>query len=412
MEHGIRLLSSCDIYKWDKRRTFDKAGACVQHRSLVRRTRMVLSYNNFNENISPAVMGAKSGVGWASTRQNTQFLEEMAQRASTHKGIPSARPYFPKDVVIKDVQLHVHGFCDTSEVAYFSIVYLRAANVQNNIHVALVIAKTKVAPFKHLSIPRLQLCGAVMVSKLLHHMAKILEVPLSNIFAWTDSRITLGGLQGNPRGFLTFVGNWVAEISEAIPMACWHHVKGGDNTADCLSSGMFPAELVEHNLWRRGHQWLRDTKECWNVKVSFNEHPVPSEERDVQQTLLPVITANLLLLKTISSYSHLVRVTAWILCFFNNARKKCERDSSLILSLSELKPSEETWCMDYSKVFIWGRNLKPRKWERIVTKKQNHTLSPIIGQSRITAHWWEASKGKVAFWRAPPRALNLKPQGN
>ena len=54
------------------------------------------------------------------------------------------RPNFPKDVVIKDVQLH--GFCDASAVAYSGVVYLRAADDQNNVPVALVMAKTKVSP--------------------------------------------------------------------------------------------------------------------------------------------------------------------------------------------------------------------------------------------------------------------------
>ena len=107
-----------------------------------------------------------------------------------------ARPYFLKDVNIKDVQLH--GFCDASEVAYSGVVYLRATDDRNNIHVALVMTKTKVAPMKRLSIPRLELCGAVIVYKLLHHVAKILEVSHSNVFAWTDCRVTLGWLQGNP----------------------------------------------------------------------------------------------------------------------------------------------------------------------------------------------------------------------
>ena len=107
-----------------------------------------------------------------------------------------------------------------------------------------------------------------------------------------------------------FVGNRVAEISDAIPVACWRHVKGADNPADCASRGMFPAELVEHNLWRRGPQWLRENEESWNIKASFDEHPVPSEERDVQQTLLPVIASDLSLLERTSSYNQLVRVTA------------------------------------------------------------------------------------------------------
>ena len=84
-----------------------------------------------------------------------------------HKELPLlkefcvARPYFLKGVVIKDVQLH--GFSDVSEVAYSGVVYLRAIDDQNNIHMALIMAKTKVAPIKRLSIPRLELFGTVIV---------------------------------------------------------------------------------------------------------------------------------------------------------------------------------------------------------------------------------------------------------
>ena len=130
-------------------------------------------------------------------------------------------------------------------------MYLRATDDQNNVHVALVMAKTKVAPINRLSIPCLELCGAVIISKLLHHVAKILELPLFNIFASTDSHVTLGWFQGYLRRFLTFIGNRVAEISEAIPVACWRHIKGADNPADRTSRGVFPVELVEHSLWRK-----------------------------------------------------------------------------------------------------------------------------------------------------------------
>ena len=55
---------------------------------------------------------------------------------------------------------------------------------------------------------------------------------------------------------------------------------------------MFPVELTEHALWWELPQWLRETEDNWNVKVSFDEHPVPFEEWDIQQTLLPVIATN------------------------------------------------------------------------------------------------------------------------
>ena len=57
-------------------------------------------------------------------------------------------------------------------------------------------------------------------------------------------------------------------------------------------------------VWRKGPDWLKQTEENWNKRVSFDEHPIPSEQRDVQKVLLPVIAFDLPLLEKISSYSH------------------------------------------------------------------------------------------------------------
>ena len=79
------------------------------------------------------------------------------------------------------------------------MVYIRATNVDSAInHTALVIAKTKVAPIKRLSIPRLELCGALLVTKLLLHCGKILGVFLESNYAWTDSTVVLSWLGGHP----------------------------------------------------------------------------------------------------------------------------------------------------------------------------------------------------------------------
>ena len=107
------------------------------------------------------------------------------------------RRYFPKDFDVASIKLH--GFCDAFESTYAGVVYIRATNVDNAInHTALVIAKTKVAPIKRLSIPRLELCGALLVTKLLLHCGKILGVPLESTYAWTDSTVVLSWLRGDP----------------------------------------------------------------------------------------------------------------------------------------------------------------------------------------------------------------------
>ncbi len=85
-----------------------------------------------------------------------------------NKFIP--RCYFPKEFKIAFKQLH--GFSDAS---YAGVVYLRLMDTNGHIHTSFVIAKTKVAPIKKLTVPRLELCGARLLAQLLHHCKMVFE---------------------------------------------------------------------------------------------------------------------------------------------------------------------------------------------------------------------------------------------
>ena len=171
------------------------------------------------------------------------------------------RSYFPK--VANIVTLQLHGFSDASEMAYAGVVYLRGIDSEGVTHVSLVIAKTKVAPIKRMTIRRLELCGALIVARLLKHMSGILHIPTENIYAWTDSEVVLGWLRGDPRRFKIFVGNRVSEILELTLPKAWRHVAGKDNPADCATRGLYPSQLADHTQWWQGPEWLRLPEPEW-----------------------------------------------------------------------------------------------------------------------------------------------------
>ena len=156
------------------------------------------------------------------------------------------RCYFPKNVDVVFKQLH--GFSDASEQAYAGVVYLQLVDSSGCIHTSHVIAKTKVAPIKKLTILRLEICGAQLISQLLYHCQKVFGFPTEDIFAWTDGTIVLNWISGNPRRFKTYVGNRVSRIVELIPPNRWNHVEGSENPADCASCGLQPSELLSHEL--------------------------------------------------------------------------------------------------------------------------------------------------------------------
>lgn len=175
--------------------------------------------------------------------------------------------------------MELHGFSDASQLAYAGVVYLRMIDQHGDIHISLVVSKTKVAPIKRLTIPRLELCGAHLLSQLLHHCKIVFNLPPDKVFAWTDSTIVLNWLVGSPRRFNTYVGNRVSYIVELIAPDRWSHVEGLQNPADCASRGLLPSELLDHTLWWNGPDWLKYDGSAWPKQPQLSPN-TPSEDGD------------------------------------------------------------------------------------------------------------------------------------
>nr|XP_026498604.1 uncharacterized protein LOC113402535 [Vanessa tameamea]XP_026498685.1 uncharacterized protein LOC113402600 [Vanessa tameamea]XP_026500528.1 uncharacterized protein LOC113404014 [Vanessa tameamea] len=136
-------------------------------------------------------------------------------------------------------KLELHGFSDASKTAYSAVIYLRTIDLEGKIHVTLIVAKTRVAPVKQISIPRLELCGAVLLSQLLIETANILSIPKDQIKAWTDSTVVLAWINDHPSRWKTFVANRTSEILTNMKASQWFHVSTKDNPADCASRGIW-----------------------------------------------------------------------------------------------------------------------------------------------------------------------------
>lgn len=235
------------------------------------------------------------------------------------------------------VSCQLHAFCDASTAGYAGVVYYRFEDVEGNVKVYFVTAKSRVAPLKPLSIPRLELCAAVLLSDLVDFVLKQgpQSIVVDQVFAWSDSSVALCWIQSSPHRWKTFVSNRVVHIQDRIPPDRWRHVRSGDNPADAASRGLLPEDLIGASAWWAGPEFLKSSQESWPSSSPVSSlRDVDLEKRNIVLISTVEISDVENLLSRFSSLRKIQGIIAWCLRFVHN----CSRADKLSgpLSTSEL----------------------------------------------------------------------------
>lgn len=192
--------------------------------------------------------------------------------------------------VVERCRLSLVGFADASEKAYGGSVYAHVVRPDGSVVVSLVCAKSKVAPLKVVSLARLELCAALLLSTVIKRVYNLFAArhAIEVVVAFSDSTVTLSWIHSAPHRWHTFVANRIAKIHENLSADHFFHVKGSENPSDCLSRGLTPAQLVHHPLWLNGPSWLKLPRAEWPIKpfVSGESQELP----EMKPVALPVLS--------------------------------------------------------------------------------------------------------------------------
>tara|TARA_B110000881_G_scaffold142907_1_gene126249 strand:- start:157 stop:5301 length:5145 start_codon:yes stop_codon:yes gene_type:complete len=159
--------------------------------------------------------------------------------------------------------VQIHHFSDASGVGYGSTSYLRLTNANGGVHCILLIAKSRVAPIKKITIPRMELTAATVAVRIDTMLRSELQLSEVESFFWTDSTTVLRYIRNESARYQTFVANRVEVIRERSTPSQWRHVGTAQNPADECSRGQSVEKFLTNQRWTRGPEFLWQEETKW-----------------------------------------------------------------------------------------------------------------------------------------------------
>lgn len=244
------------------------------------------------------------------------------------------------------VKVELHHFCDASQKAYGAVSYLRLVNAEGSVHCSFVLAKTRLAPIKQVTIPRLELLAAVVAVQLEVILRRELTISVQRSIFWSDSMIVLQYIKSRTKRFQTFVANRVSRIHESSDPEQWRYVDTKNNPADYASRGLQAQEMVSCVAWKNGPEFLCNDETSWPNMPNVPD--LLSDDKEIKKQAVSHVVEVVdehsgveLLLKRYSDWFQLKKAVAWLLRFKEWLVNKKPKDlTRKQLDVSELQRAE------------------------------------------------------------------------
>ncbi|KAL7723791.1 hypothetical protein ACLKA6_000406 [Drosophila palustris] len=247
----------------------------------------------------------------------------------------------------KNSELQLHIMVDASQVAFAAAAYLRITNGQES-DIVFIMGKTRLAPKKLLSIPRLELQAAVLGVRLATLIHEHHHLTLTQTTFWSDSMTVLQWINSTSRRFKPFVGHRVAEIISTTLPDQWRWVPTEQNTADAATRPENMPKIDHHSKWLSGPTFLKKAPDEWPKTVMSTKTERLEEEICSHPFLKCQVSVQFIDFTNFSSFSKLKGTMAWVLRAKNSWLKgiinKQTGLTSDTLTVDELHEAEKWIC--------------------------------------------------------------------
>ena len=223
-----------------------------------------------------------------------------------------------------DSNITIVGFCDASKLGFAANIYYVAEDSSGNVKSNLLLSKTRLAPKKITSIPRLELCGALLLVNLMSHVKKALpELNSTQFYYFTDSLDVLFWLRSDSFDWPVFISNRLQQCWNGADVNSWRHVRSPNNPADIPSRGCDLSTLFndrkKRTLFYEGPDFLKGDIASYQSEVDMKVMPQGCSQ-ELGRVSLTIKTSkpisnisNVINLTEFSTYTHLITVSAFVL---------------------------------------------------------------------------------------------------
>ena len=267
-----------------------------------------------------------------------------------------------QDIDINDVQeIQLHGFGDSSQIAYSACVYARI-KTQHKTVTRLICSKSRIVPLKGDTIPRLELTAALMLAMLMSavHNALKTSIEIHAIHCWTDSQVVLNWIRSEKTIKKPFINNRVDQINDLVTKDCWEYCPSHLNPADIASRGIPCSKLRLNSLWFNGPPYLEFEKELWPRMNNTSAHSedascnvVINNQHSMEDDQHSLNLSTIISCEKFSSLSKLIRVTARVLQFVNILKQKLSKT----VTSTEDNPNNAHFNIDQAKL-LWHKHVQ------------------------------------------------------
>lgn len=289
-------------------------------------------------------------VGW-DVEMNSDFTNRWIDHVNTLRQLNDIT--IPRWMHTKrGIDTEVHGFSDASEQGYGAAIYMVVRDNGRTMS-SIITSKTHVAPISKQTIPRLELCGAELLTRLMNEVRAACHIEHAKYYLYSDSMVVLNWIKKSPLDLKKFVANRVEKIQKQCDISVWQYIPTKQNPADLCSRGMNPSELVKCELWWKGPNVILHKKDPKEAPQRLTAEITEQIRNEFKPSFVGKVTVKntywlqhkgQTLIERTNSLKKLITSTLYVRLFIERFVLKLGKDFNVIGSADKLSIK---WALNY-----------------------------------------------------------------